>query len=145
MSNLGPETPVGPPTDVALRIAEGIRPGTTTDTSSTAIVGVSVPAGYELYLWGGGNVCTQPVGSMPGTADLCVSVAPQASEYPHIRDFTTDGLPAFVARVVPSSGGAIDVLVVRRAPNQFVEVDASADLKLTTDDLLAIYRGTRFD
>jgi hypothetical protein len=145
VSNLGPETPVGPPADGVLRIAEGMRPGTTTDSSPPEIAGVSVPAGYELHLWGGGVVCTRPMGSVPGTADLCVSVGPQASEYRHIRDFTIDGLPAFVASVDdPSSGAATDVLVVQRASSQFVEVDAPNALHLTTDDLVAIYRGTTF-
>jgi hypothetical protein len=124
------------------RVAEGLRPGTTTSTRvglAAQIAGVAVPPGYVFGTWDVDGVCATPQADY-SQAGLCVRMSTTDWGFDHIRDLIVDGSPAYVFHHEWYDG-----LVVKRPDGRFVQITPPAvEVGYTVEDLIAIYRGMTF-
>lgn len=125
------------------RVAEGLRPGTTTSTRvglAAQIASIAVPPGYVVGTWELNGVCAAPHGDY-SVMGLCVRVSTTNWNVPHTRDLTIDGSPAYTYGTSYTSDG----LVVQRPGGRFVQITPPAvDIPYEVEDLIAVYHGVTF-
>lgn len=125
------------------RVAEGLRPGTTTSTRvglAAQITGVAVPPGYVVGTWEVDGVCAAPRGDY-SVEGLCFRMSTTDWGYGHTEDRNIEGAPAYVFYEADLSG-----LVVERRDGRFVRITPprGEEVGFSVADLIAIYRGMRF-
>jgi RNA polymerase sigma-70 factor (sigma-E family) len=124
------------------RVAEGLRPGTTTSTRvglAAQIARVGLPPGYVVGTWDVDGVCATPQGDY-SVVGLCIKLSRTDWSFPHLRNLTIDGSPAYVFH-----NEWYDGLVVQRPDGRFVQITPpGGEAGFTVEDLVTIYRSVAF-
>jgi RNA polymerase sigma-70 factor (sigma-E family) len=126
----------------AKRVAEALRPGTTTSTRlglAAQFASIALPPGYVVGTWQVDGVCAAPQGDY-SVVGLCIRASTTDWTYDHEQNFTIDGDPAYVFQAGWGYG-----LVVHRPDGPFVQITPpGGEVSYSVEDLAAIYRGVTF-
>jgi RNA polymerase sigma-70 factor (sigma-E family) len=120
-----------------VRFADSMAPGSTPSAKAGPIdevVSVALPPGYTVNLRYEDRACAQ---SVPAAgSSICITLLAERLVAPHNEDLTVNGDPAYT----------IDhALIVERSDGRIVMISYDYGIGLTTEDLIAIYRGITFE